>query len=509
MAKVIEGVNDLATLRPDLLEFWCYEKNNELGIFPNKVGLGSHKKVYWICSKCKIPYEQIISKRVQKDSVCGVCKNKIIVAGRNDVATTNPEVLKQWDWGKNSKEGIFPTNYASGSPKKVWWVCENGHSYLREIGRQVAGDSGCPECQKSKGTSYSEQYLYICFSEIFEKVYNRYKINNIEVDIFIEDLNIGIEYDGFYAHTQRGHQKNKDKKKRENLISMGVNYISIRELKPRSKPYGFIEKTIYGYDYSHNSKNKSNVIILNKIINLIIQDINKQYFKNYIFKVPIFEVMNDKINSNLKKYDYEKSLAYKHHELLKYWDYEKNIVKPEQVYAGSDKYVWWRCEEGHSYYSSVANRVSGYACPYCSNQKVLEGYNDMATTRPDMLKIWDYEKNTVKPTEITAASGKKYWWVCEHGHSWEATANHISKGRGCPYCANKRVWRGFNDLASQNPELAAEFDIEKNGITPNKVLYGGYIEYWWRCEKEHCFKLSIRDRVLKSGKISSCPICKK
>ena len=77
MAKVIEGVNDLATLIPDLLEFWCYEKNNELGIFPNKVGLGSHKKVYWICSKCKIPYEQIISKRVQKDSVCAVCKNSV------------------------------------------------------------------------------------------------------------------------------------------------------------------------------------------------------------------------------------------------------------------------------------------------------------------------------------------------------------------------------------------------------------------------------------------------
>ena len=135
MAKVIEGVNDLATIRPDLLEFWCYEKNNELGIFLNKVGLGSHKKVYWICSKCKIPYEQIISKRVQKDSVCGVCKNSKTVIGVNDITTTHPHLLEYWDYENNILEPFY---FQYGSKKKFFWKCiKCGEPFEQSINNRI------------------------------------------------------------------------------------------------------------------------------------------------------------------------------------------------------------------------------------------------------------------------------------------------------------------------------------------------------------------------------------
>lgn len=43
-ARVIEGINDLATLKPELADEWS-SKNNPLK--PTMVTIGSHKKVIW------------------------------------------------------------------------------------------------------------------------------------------------------------------------------------------------------------------------------------------------------------------------------------------------------------------------------------------------------------------------------------------------------------------------------------------------------------------------------
>ena len=43
----------------------------------------------------------------------------------------------------------------------------------------------------------------------------------------------------------------------------------------------------------------------------------------------------------------------------------------------------------------------------------------------------------------------------------------------CPYCSGHRVLAGFNDLASQHPELLAEWDWERNGdLRPDGFVSG-------------------------------------
>jgi len=85
------------------------------------------------------------------------------------------------------------------------------------------------------------------------------------------------------------------------------------------------------------------------------------------------------------------------------------------------KKVWWKCELGHEWEASIdhiANR--GCNCPYCKNKKVLTGFNDLATIRPDLLDEWDYEKNKdIDPTMIVPGTAKKAWWICKRcGYSW-------------------------------------------------------------------------------------------
>ena len=90
----------------------------------------------------------------------------------------------------------------------------------------------------------------------------------------------------------------------------------------------------------------------------------------------------------------------------------------------------------------LSNRSIGRGCAVCSGHKVLVGFNDLATTNPELAAQadgWD-------PTTLTEGSGKKVAWRCELGHSWSASIGNRSNGRGCPTCAqngfdpNKPGW---------------------------------------------------------------------
>lgn len=80
----------------------------------------------------------------------------------------------------------------------------------------------------------------------------------------------------------------------------------------------------------------------------------------------------------------ENDFASQYPQLAAQWDRQKNgALIPEAVTSGSNRRVWWRCEKGHSYPAVIAHRVrSGSDCPYCSNHKILPGFNDLATIDP-------------------------------------------------------------------------------------------------------------------------------
>ena len=195
-------------------------------------------------------------------------------------------------------------------------------------------------------------------------------------------------------------------------------------------------------------------------------------------------------------------------QLLDEWSHSRNVgISPSQVTPGSNKKYWWRCELGHEWEASAYNRTkpSGTGCPYCLNQRVLAGYNDLATTYPAICSEFHVAKNLgVGPSQISAGSEKRVWWVCALGHEWEASpANRTRLGSGCPVCAGVKVWSGFNDLASQYPKLASEWS-DKNAITADQQLAGGNKKAWWKCINGHEWQTKINVRV-KLG--ANCPVC--
>ena len=133
-------------------------------------------------------------------------------------------------------------------------------------------------------------------------------------------------------------------------------------------------------------------------------------------------------------------LLTKNPELAKEWNYERNgDLKPEDVTASSGKKVWWKCNKGHEWQAVVCNRSYGSGCPICSGQKVLSGFNDLASKAPVLAMQWHPTKNgDLTPSTITAFSSKKVWWQCEYGHEWQATVNQRRHRQICPYCRRRK-----------------------------------------------------------------------
>ena len=194
--------------------------------------------------------------------------------------------------------------------------------------------------------------------------------------------------------------------------------------------------------------------------------------------------------------------------LVKEWNYEKNNgLTPMDITPNSDKKLWWKCSNGHEWQARIADRNSGHGCPYCAGQKVLKGNNDLQTVNPILAKEWNYEKNNgLTPTDVMPNSSKKVWWKCSEGHEWQAIIADRNRGCGCPYCAGRKVAKGYNDLQTVNPILASEWNFEKNnGLTPMDITPNSGKKVWWKCSKGHEWQARIANRNKGSG----CPYCYK
>lgn len=208
----------------------------------------------------------------------------------------------------------------------------------------------------------------------------------------------------------------------------------------------------------------------------------------------------------------ENNLALSFPNLALEWNYEKNQKNPDEYLPYSNKTVHWNCQICKSTYGKMINERTGGGenCPYCAGKRV-NATNCLSTTHPDLIKEWDYEKNlNVKPDEITRGSKKKVYWLCKEGHSYEATISRRAgkNGTGCRECyelygrkALKKTQKE-NSLAAKAPEIAKQWDTEKNKITPDKIARFSKKVFWWKCDKRHEFERSPNSR--RSEKCEYC-----
>lgn len=492
MAKLTKDYN-LAALYPDIAKEWHQNKNGELT--PDEVTPGSGKKVWWICYK-EHDYKASIAHR-KNGTGCPYCSNKKVGYG-NDFASMFPKIAKQWHPKKNGE--ILPSHYTYGTDKKVWWICSYGHEWKASFNKRSRG-RGCPKCIKR--TSREDLYIFSELSSIFKKVYHTSKIKNMEVDIYIKDLNLGIEYDGYFWHKDK---VDKDKRKKQKLKQY-INLFNIRE-----SPLEKIDEV----DLQWNA-NKDYYSLIKKILkhiinsDFVLEKKNIKHINNYLKKdSPQNEVFFQEMVSQLPVPIEKESLKIKFPEIAKEWHPTKNgNLTPRNFSEGSKWNAWWICSKGHEYQHIINRRVTRNAnCQYCSGHKIGYG-NDFKSTYPNLVKEWNYDKNkNLLPENISTKNVKKVWWICNKGHEWQTRVAHRANGSNCPYCCNQKVGYG-NDLETKSPKLAKEWHPTKNSdLTPDKITPGSNKKVWWQCSI--CYHEWETSPNFRFGKHKTgCPKCNK
>ncbi len=128
--------------------------------------------------------------------------------------------------------------------------------------------------------------------------------------------------------------------------------------------------------------------------------------------------------------------------------------------------------------------------------------------RIDLLQ-WDTDANLpLTPKTVTSGSSRKIWWFCEKGHYWQQepwvrTAHQTE----CPICSGKKIVTGINDLKTLVPEVAAEWNYERNGnLLPETVSPFSHRKVWWKCDTcGYEWQAQVKSRAGSSR--CGCPVC--
>ncbi|MCL1869654.1 MAG: zinc-ribbon domain-containing protein [Promicromonosporaceae bacterium] len=137
----IPGVNDFATLHPELLALW--HPGNDVD--PTAIGPRSNRRVRWTCDDGH-EWEAPVSTLTGGHG-CPYCSRRFTTSGVNDLATTHPDLAREWD-----EPTLAAGSVTSGSSRKVAWQCRScGHRWRATVVSRAHAGTGCPECGRRAG----------------------------------------------------------------------------------------------------------------------------------------------------------------------------------------------------------------------------------------------------------------------------------------------------------------------------------------------------------------------
>ena len=190
-----------------------------------------------------------------------------------------------------------------------------------------------------------------------------------------------------------------------------------------------------------------------------------------------------------------------------FWDISRNGCTADSVLAYSHKMSHWQCPTcGHEWTAMPHKKVAiGTKCPVCSHQsRDRQKHPTFTQCQHPLLAEWDHQQNAAKglfPCKVTLQSAKKVHWLCSkcplgQPHAWAATAaNRTAKiPAGCPFCAGKAACK-CNSLQTHCPTIAAEWDWDKNELTPHDFTASSHSVVWWRTVEKGSWEQTINSRT--------------
>ncbi len=361
----------------------------------------------------------------------------------NSIAVMRPELIPEWSH-RNAPLTAYDVSY--GSKKQYWWIGTCGHEWQTSAKARSAGEK-CPICANARiipGINDLESQYPVLAREWSEK-------NPVPSNKVAPGSHKKVMWRGTCGHEWSAPIRNRVRGAgcpycSHNLVLPGFNDLEsqfpevAKEWSPRNFPQLPSEVTAFS--------NKRKWWRCDKGHEWYTHISTRSYGSKcpYCSGIRLLKGFND--------------LATLYPNLAKEWSEKNGDIHPGSVNERNTKNVWWRCSTcGHEWKAVIKARVHGLPCPVCAERAVKAGYNDLATTDPDLVLEWDYEKNdTVDPTRISRNSMYPVWWTASCGHTWkDKIFNRAVEHTGCIYCES--------ELLNCLPQLlvmqyASRYDLE-------------------------------------------------
>lgn len=275
------------------------------------------------------------------------------------VLNNRTEILDQIT--PKEKCGEIAKNTTFGSNKVIKFTCEYGHVYEKSVKTRRGTISLCPVCAKGKNTSFPEQTILFYVKKVFPNAESRVKVFDEEIDIYIPEVKIGIEYNGYRWHREIKNTNEKEIEKQRKLSDNGISLLLVNEIAGKEN-YVDCKNNCLSFVYNRKEIYKAGLeLLVNSVFDWISEIINVDFHKPKISMRRDIQKIFSSYNTFCGK---DKSVAYskekKVKEKLMFWDYDKNKITPEMVSKFSSIHVWWKCEVcGKSFVKSVQHVIGG------------------------------------------------------------------------------------------------------------------------------------------------------
>lgn len=362
---------------------------------------------------------------------CGYCANKRILAGFNSLADTHPSAAAEWHPALNGD--LRADQVGAGSPDEVAWLCAvGGHDSWQRINIRARG-RGCTVC-----SNYSVSADVNSLSAIRPDLAADWH-DELNAPLRPDEVLVTTERPVWWVCTVEGHepyemsvlQRTKGGRCRVCNRVVAHKSTSLAATHPH---------LLKRWDRKKNGKLRPEDVLsgsgltawwrceLNHSFPAIVQNMTKKFTCGECYGRVVTA---------------ENCLRTTHPHLVAEFDFARNgEFTPDNITASSTERLSWVCALGHDWPAEVRNRARGSRCLYCINKWVWVGFNDMATTRPDMVDDWDSDANgDLRPTDVVAGTNTKIWWTCEKHGPWHCTGQARSLGQGCPDCLAERIER--------------------------------------------------------------------
>ena len=512
----------LAEARPDLAKEWNYEKNGDLK--PEDVSCGSHKKVWWIQHDkspvtgkiMKLEWEAIIFNRTIHHQGNPIKQGQKTLKNYNDLESLRPDLASEWNYKRNGD--LKPDMVTCGSNKKVWWIQYDKSPVTNQI-MKLEWEAKIADRNKGSGnpikSGHQVVYLYndlLSLRPDIAKEWNYERNGDLKPDMVTCNSTKKVWWIQYDKSPVTGEVMKLEWKAviysrvlgSDNPIKAGK--ITLKNYNDLASLYPDLAKE---WNYERNGSLTPDMVTCGSHKKVWWIQYDKSPVTGDIIKLEWEASINNRIKKRgcpqkagvqiLKGYN---DLASLYPDLAAEWNYERNgDLTPDMVTCGSSQKVWWIQYDKSpitgeimklEWMAPICIRVyKNIGCPIKAGKIALKNYNDLASLRPDLTSEWDYERNgDLTPDMVTCGSGQKVWWI-QYDKSpitgemmkleWKASiSNRALLGRGNPIKHGAIALKNYNDLASLRPDLASEWNYERNGnLSPDMVTCGCNKKVWW------------------------------